>query len=186
MKYIFPRQFGLHNVFTSDVDPLETAQPYKDYTLREQEIKRVEADHTMKHGSQRSTMSRIPKRLRGEAEHLIVRLRKSHARCPYGLLLRYYCPHPSGNENEHPVALAQRATTDRQTLQWATPSPQVSAFCRATVSHIFPVHLWGHAEAGRANKAIIMRLVDRFVTLRRYESLTLHDALQSIQVLSSM
>ena len=33
MKYIFPRQFGLHNVFTSPVDLRETVQPFKDYTL---------------------------------------------------------------------------------------------------------------------------------------------------------
>ena len=38
MKYIFPKQFGLHNAFSSAVDPRETVQPFKDYTLREREI----------------------------------------------------------------------------------------------------------------------------------------------------
>jgi len=38
MKHIFPRQFGLHNVFTSNVDSREMARAFKDYTLREQEI----------------------------------------------------------------------------------------------------------------------------------------------------
>ncbi|KAF3315486.1 hypothetical protein TWF173_003404 [Orbilia oligospora] len=38
LKYIFPRAFGLHNVFTSTVDKQDTAQIFKDYTLREDEI----------------------------------------------------------------------------------------------------------------------------------------------------
>ncbi|RYP25294.1 hypothetical protein DL767_008472 [Monosporascus sp. MG133] len=38
MMYMFPRQFGLHNVFTSRVDFKETSQRLKDYTLREDEI----------------------------------------------------------------------------------------------------------------------------------------------------
>ncbi|KAK6344067.1 hypothetical protein TWF696_007713 [Orbilia brochopaga] len=38
LKYIFPRAFGLHNVFTSTVDRRDTAQKFKDYTLREEEI----------------------------------------------------------------------------------------------------------------------------------------------------
>ncbi|KAK6357467.1 hypothetical protein TWF718_001777 [Orbilia javanica] len=38
LKYIFPRAFGLHNVFTSTVDKRDTAQTFKDYTLREDEI----------------------------------------------------------------------------------------------------------------------------------------------------
>ncbi|RYP54201.1 hypothetical protein DL768_000980 [Monosporascus sp. mg162] len=38
MMYMFPRQFGLHNVFTSRVNFKETSQRLKDYTLREDEI----------------------------------------------------------------------------------------------------------------------------------------------------
>jgi telomerase reverse transcriptase len=33
MMYMFPRQFGLHNVFTSQVDHTQTAQKFQDYTL---------------------------------------------------------------------------------------------------------------------------------------------------------
>lgn len=40
LKYIFPRQFGLHNVFTSVVDRYETSLPFKDYFTREEEIAR--------------------------------------------------------------------------------------------------------------------------------------------------
>ncbi|PVH78811.1 hypothetical protein DL98DRAFT_236130 [Cadophora sp. DSE1049] len=61
MMYIFPRQFGLHSVFTKDVDPKQTVQPFKDYTLREDEIKaRFHAKDP-----------KVPKRLRGKGADLI-------------------------------------------------------------------------------------------------------------------
>ncbi|KAI8314565.1 Telomerase reverse transcriptase [Colletotrichum sp. SAR11_240] len=60
MMYIFPRQFGLHNVFTSKVDHLKTAQKFPDYTLREEEINSLFKDQKI----------RTPKRLRGDVKRL--------------------------------------------------------------------------------------------------------------------
>jgi hypothetical protein len=80
MMYIFPREFGLHNVFTSSIDRRETSQALKDYTLREDEIKLL------------GPSVKIPKRLRGKATKLIERLQINHGRCPYSELLRHYCP----------------------------------------------------------------------------------------------
>ena len=89
MKYIFPRQFGLHNVFTSVVDSRETVQPFKDYTLREEEIARSKI-------AQRSRIQpvrpKIPKRLRGGPLQLVQRLQKRSQTCSYTELLRHYCP----------------------------------------------------------------------------------------------
>ena len=82
MKYIFPRQFGLHNVFTSATDPKETTQPFKDYTFREVEI----------NGMAGSNPNKLPKRLRGELVQLVQRLQKRHRRCAYVELVKYYCP----------------------------------------------------------------------------------------------
>ncbi|KAH0398581.1 hypothetical protein KCU89_g7089, partial [Aureobasidium melanogenum] len=56
LKYIFPRQFRLHNVFTHAVNTKNSAQPFKDYTLREQEIR----------SAYRNKQRSLPKRLRGE------------------------------------------------------------------------------------------------------------------------
>lgn len=90
MMYIFPRQFGLHNAFTSHVDPIKTAQKFQDYTLREDEIftkfRKGRAE-----GGQRLD-ARIPKRLRGQTEHLVQRLQTLHARCSYAKLLEHHCP----------------------------------------------------------------------------------------------
>jgi telomerase reverse transcriptase len=96
MRYIFPRQFGLHNVFTSKVDTRETAMPFKDYTLREAEIHQVMC-RTLKEKATsveeiRKWKSRIPKRLRGATTVLVNRLRTLNERCSYTELLRHYCP----------------------------------------------------------------------------------------------
>lgn len=96
MRYIFPRQFGLHNVFTSKVDHRETAMPFKDYTLREKEISQALARDTQRKDADEETIlkwkSRLPARLRGEPTALVARMRKLHKRCSYVELLRHYCP----------------------------------------------------------------------------------------------
>jgi telomerase reverse transcriptase len=83
MLYIFPRQFGLHNVFTNDVDTRQTVQPFQDYTLREDEI------HKQFPGAK---APKIPKRLRGLATALVKKLQVQHSRCSYAKLLDHYCP----------------------------------------------------------------------------------------------
>ncbi|KAK3044316.1 hypothetical protein LTS18_001602, partial [Coniosporium uncinatum] len=85
MKYIFPRQFGLHNVFTSQLDSRETAQPFKDYTLREQEIAQIHFHRKAQTGNGKTS---TPRRLRGEAVLLIQTLRRRHRQCAYVELLR--------------------------------------------------------------------------------------------------
>ncbi|KAM0332599.1 hypothetical protein ACHAQA_002883 [Verticillium albo-atrum] len=89
LMYLFPRQFGMHNVFTSEVDRNQTAQKFQDYTLREEEIKalRQRQNHL---GKEKPV--HVPKRLRGEVIRLVQRLQVRHARCSYTELLRHYCP----------------------------------------------------------------------------------------------
>ena len=176
LKYIFPRQFGLHNVFTSDVDPKDTAQPFKDYTLRDAEI--AGSMHVWK--QKRSTNGHehsvehppLPKRLRNRGLQLVSRLRRRHARCSYAAMLDHYCPRPRDLDDCTASSIMQASTF-----------AQVSSFCRAAVSKVFPRDFWGNGESGAHNLRAIMRNVDRFVRLRRYESLTLHDVLQGIEVL---
>lgn len=86
LKHIFPRQFDLHNVFTSKVDRKETVHAFKDYTLREQEIAAVNK------GLKPGTAENVPKRLRGTAFELVARMQKLHKRCSYHALVKYYCP----------------------------------------------------------------------------------------------
>lgn len=83
LMYIFPRQFGMHNVFTDNVDRWQSVQTFQDYTLREDEINK-------KFPSSRP--AKIPKRLRGKVISLVESLQRKHQRCPYKILLDHYCP----------------------------------------------------------------------------------------------
>jgi telomerase reverse transcriptase len=96
MKYIFPRQFRLHNIFTFARDHRETALPFKDYNLREAEIRsknrgtQVAAAELEKRETTQKPI--LPKRLRGIAVELVQVLRKLHHRCLYVELLKHHCP----------------------------------------------------------------------------------------------
>ena len=98
LRYMFPRQFGMHNVFTSRVDSRETAMPFKDYTLREKEIHHaMERELTQKGLSHdanaiKKWKSHIPKRLRGDVVAMVDKMRKLNSKCSYMEMLRHYCP----------------------------------------------------------------------------------------------
>ncbi|CAD0059179.1 unnamed protein product [Aureobasidium pullulans] len=141
LKYIFPRQFGLHNVFTNDVDTKNSAQPFKDYTLREHEIKP---------GNKNLKQRSLPKRLRGKCETLINQLRMRHERCAYSALLQYYCPDSFAKENS-----ANDGSDNIMGL--ATSSSQVSAYCRSVIAKVFPGNLWGEGELGAISKISWLR-----------------------------
>lgn len=161
MKYIFPRHFGLHNVFTSKVDSRETTQPFKDYTLREKEIT--------------GTSNKLPKRLRGLCFDMIQQLQRRHYRCSYVELLRHYCP------TENPEESEGRSITDM-----ATEYAHVSAFSRAVLRSLIPKSFFGIPESDDAlhNERHLGAFVDKFIRLRKYESLTLHDLLQGFKISS--
>ncbi|KAM3414559.1 Telomerase reverse transcriptase [Cercospora zeina] len=175
MKYIFPLQFGLHNVFTSDVDSKDTAHAFKDYTIRDKEI--VKMVHARKRKQpvgedvRDSQLPALPKRLRGMAESLVARLRKRHSACSYSALLHYYCPRRHTPEQDQQKSLSR-----------ACKLAEVSSFCRAVVMRVFPKDLWGQGEAGKSNVKVLLSNIDHFVRLRRYETLGLHDVLQKMSL----
>lgn len=169
LRHIFPRQFNLHNVFTSEVDRTDTGQPFKDYTFREQEIAKAKQRRKRAHPAANdgaSATAPLPKRLRTHALELVRRLRNHQARCSYSALLQYYCP-PARLTNLQKPSIFEQASS----------VAQVSAFCRTVVTKVIPAALWG-----QQNTQIVMRHIDRFLRLRRYESLSVHDILQGIQV----
>ncbi|GAB0139569.1 hypothetical protein EsHS_00000218 [Epichloe bromicola] len=216
MMYMFPRQFGLHNVFTSDVNSSETAQRFKDYTLREEEVARllkipsnVSADGTPK----------LPKRLRGTAWALVQKLQVLHSRCSYTELLKHYCPskldyvHKPSNSMHREFASHDRVSqlaksavdgainlesemldgnigslSKNEAFQFgslvelATSQSQVSSFCQAVLSRIVPNDFWGEGQAMLHNKTAVLRQVDQFVRLRRFESTSLHEITQGLKI----
>ncbi|EFX01630.1 telomerase reverse [Grosmannia clavigera kw1407] len=228
MMYMFPRQFGLHNVFTSVVDRATTAQRFQDYTLREAEISAKFGKIGWK---DRSASVRIPKRLRGMAVHLVERLRKLHNRCSYYELLQHYCPDIAYQETRHEVTSAEPgshkeeahtlvslghpnqesaskdvATTGQDPapqrqqcvpyssksgpelksttplVELATPLQRVSTFCQAVILNVVPNDFWGNGEAQAKNRQAVLKKVDLFLRLRRFETLNLHDLMQGIKI----
>jgi hypothetical protein len=80
-KYIFPRQFGLHNVFTHATDRRETRHAFRDYTDREGEIQ----------SSRKSRDKKAYGRLEARIVPLIQKMQRSHRDCSYHALLHHYC-----------------------------------------------------------------------------------------------
>ena len=202
MAYMFPRQFGLHNVFTSDVDRTRTAQKFQDYTFREEELS---AALRKTDGGRSVLRIHLPKRLRGDARRLVQRLQILHARCSYVSLFEHYCPSPlkprgkspSGTQpgtapstrtrrraakNPRPRQPMTLDLTGKTIVDVATPVSHVSRFCQVILSKIIPNEFWGTGPSQRHNKEVVLRNIDRFVRLRRFENMSLHDVFQGIKV----
>lgn len=222
MMYIFPRQFGLHNVFTSPVDASKTSQKFQDYTLREEEITPA---FRPKAGENAPKMPKVPKRLRGDVEQLVKRLQVLHSRCSYIELLKHHCPcvfdrtsrrrkartrkgpilsrqakssqYPSmvsyykcaSTQNHHEAEFVGTEVPSlprhESLVELATPSSQVSAFCQAVLSKVIPNNFWGGDSVQKHNKSTVMRSVDHFVKLRRFETISLHEIVQDLKVSTS-
>lgn len=171
LKYVFPRQFGLHNVFTSTVDGRDTSQQFADYTLREREIDRNGLERKRRQAARDAASSNksppLPRRLRGEALRLVQRIRTRHFRCSYGALLDHYCPRPEMDPSQ-----------SSSPLQLASTETQVSAFCRAAVFSVFGAQCFGPA----ANRKCLSSSIDHFIRIRRFESMSLHDVMEGLCV----
>lgn len=64
----------------------------------------------------------------------------------------------------------------------ATPTANVSAFCRAVLCRVVPDEFWGIGENQTHNINVLMQNTDRFVKLRRFENFSLHDVTQGMKV----
>ncbi|KAL8331586.1 hypothetical protein RB593_002150 [Gaeumannomyces tritici] len=174
MMYMFPRQFSLHNAFTSVVDSAKTTQKLQDYTLREDEIQQ-------KFRLRESELPPLPKRLRGSTYQLVQKLQILHKRCSYSALLQHYCPDPR--------LLSTAASEDDEseghntsTLDLSSPVSHVSAYCQAVLSKIIPTDFWGTGNVQIENKRRFLKHVDHFVKLRRFETMNLHELKQGFKI----
>ncbi|KAK0618360.1 hypothetical protein B0T17DRAFT_335741 [Bombardia bombarda] len=207
MMYMFPRQFGLHNVFTSVVDRQQTAQKFQDYTLREEEI----AKKFPKTATEGQPTKHVPKRLRGNLKLLVQRLQVLHQRCSYVEMLQHYCPivpqaiqesktEPTSDKsltlstkpcsqsaarsqkNPHPSTQPVPVMKTDSIIELATPIANISAFCQGVLSKLIPNEFWGSDSTQDRNKACFLKHVDKFIHLRRFESMCLHELMQGMKV----
>lgn len=67
-------------------------------------------------------------------------------------------------------------------MAYATPSSSVSAFCRAVLRKLIPPQFYGVGQHQKSNQEIVFSHVDRFIRMRRFESLSLHEVCKGIKV----
>jgi telomerase reverse transcriptase len=79
--------------------------------------------------------------------------------------------------NQPMIRKTQVSLTD-----YATPASSVSAFCRAAIQKLIPRQFWGDGPDGISNFKLVLRHVDRFIKLRRFESLSLHEVCKGVKV----
>ena len=72
--------------------------------------------------------------------------------------------------------------SDETLTDLATPAANISAFCRATLSKLLPTDFWGRAAEANDNERVFMGHVDKFIHLRRFETMSLHTAAQGLKV----
>lgn len=173
IRYIFPRQFKLHNVFTSTIDTRQTTHKLQDYTLRVGDLRKgsnQSADSPLNEPFISGWDDRsVPKRLRSRVLPFVVDIQKRVGSCNYASLLDYYCPRTLFNAFDGPSKTPQEAST---------PPPRVAAFCWAVVNSIMPRGSWGPD----GNEDILKKAINRFVKLGKGETMSLHDVLQHLKV----
>ena len=67
-------------------------------------------------------------------------------------------------------------------MDHASPSSFVASFCVAVMRHLIPNEFWGNGEEQTHNRDVFIANVKKFVHLRRFESMTLHEVTQGIKV----
>lgn len=80
---------------------------------------------------------------------------------------------------------AQIPTSKPSMLDHSTSTSMVSAFCRAVLAYIIPPAFWGYGLAKNEHEKVFLQNVDRFIKLRRFETLSLHEISQGIKVIST-
>lgn len=70
-------------------------------------------------------------------------------------------------------------------MELAVSMAQVSAFCQAVLSKIIPFDFWGSGDVQMHNRQVFLKNVDRFIKLRRFEVISLHEVMQGLKVSNS-
>ncbi|CEO58739.1 hypothetical protein PMG11_03444 [Penicillium brasilianum] len=240
-NYIFPRQFGLQNVFTSTANRNGNTQnivfrePEISQLIEKEQLRRpaVSGDQVNGHNEE-AAHTKLPKRLRGQTMELVRRLRIRHAKCSYRQLLDHYCPdelvepwklgsapplvkkraensetefsveenlvtqapsstrlfnnkpdtpEAAGNATKGKTAARRGPKRKVNLTDFATPASAVSAFCRAVLLKVVPPQFFGDGLEGLANRKIIMKHVDTFIRMRRFESPSLHEVCSGLKII---
>lgn len=105
------------------------------------------------------------------------------ARSSPGNLITQVSPKLSVDQNSsNATTLPTVQETKAFMIDHSTPPASVSSFCRAVLHRLLPKDLFGSGSAGCRNQDSVMKHVDRFISLRRFETLSLHEVCQGLKV----
>ncbi|KAK9253959.1 Telomerase ribonucleoprotein complex RNA binding domain-containing protein [Lipomyces tetrasporus] len=175
LKYVFRKQYGLKNVF--DMAAYGQALPKRGLSYPHVEPDDVERKKP------------LPRTLKGPPFELFRQIQHRQEKCPYGILIQYYCPlkdsslyssEQSSAETSSPVVEDGKNETKDSTnfLHNATKYNHVAAFVKSVVRKLLPAKTFG----SETNWNIILKHIDTYVSLGRYEILTMHSLIQGIRV----
>ncbi|BGP56240.1 hypothetical protein JCM8202_005757 [Rhodotorula sphaerocarpa] len=201
-KYVFPRHFGLHNVFTNP-KPRVSVDVLPDYVDREFEIKRLGTTKTpprlkaaipllqkMKVLSSRCNMRKIldkrcPSRLKHsqlteEDRSAILELSSAepHTQVSRGEVSLDVSHNSLVLPHGQTQALAQR-TKKPKLSEYACEVHSVERYVLECVRDVIPRAFWG----SEANRKLVESNVAKVLRYRRFESVSLHALLQGFSVL---
>ncbi|GJN91088.1 hypothetical protein Rhopal_004105-T1 [Rhodotorula paludigena] len=183
-KYLFPRQFGMHNVFTSP-KAKSAFEVLPDYLDREVEIKKL--------GAVKTPSRLIP------ALPLLSRLALLNARCKYRKVLDRAIlelaaePRTQVSRGDvsidisHASLVVPHGQTQAEERQQAKPKLAqfacsfygVERFVESVTRDVIPRAFWGSDD----NYKVIRSHISAFVRMRRYETTSLHVLMQGFSVL---
>ncbi|KAI0104825.1 hypothetical protein GGR51DRAFT_221410 [Nemania sp. FL0031] len=78
------------------------------------------------------------------------------------------------------MQLPQRSQNSLIT-ELATLPAEVSSFCQAILKKVIPHGFWGDGSVAVHNEQQFLNKVDIFVSLRRFESMSLHEVTQGMK-----
>ncbi|KAJ3289397.1 hypothetical protein HK104_007493 [Borealophlyctis nickersoniae] len=98
---------------------------------------------------------------------------KLHQKCNYQALLDHYCPQETMLSSEDTAAIGKL-----NHLRHHSNFHQVSGFVRAVVRRVIPHDIWGDSK----NEDAALKALDKFIRLRRYETLSLQNVSHGLKV----
>ncbi|KAJ3168414.1 hypothetical protein HDU87_001145 [Geranomyces variabilis] len=104
------------------------------------------------------------------AHNLVQRMQVLHTRCNYHALLNQHCP-----------IFNDKVSADLKgpnILHTHSSYYQVYAFARAVFSQVIPHEFWGSDY----NREIVLKAVDKFIRLRRYETTSLQNVIKHFKI----
>ncbi|KAG0366783.1 hypothetical protein BGZ54_004884 [Gamsiella multidivaricata] len=157
---MFPRQYGLNNVFIQ-CDTARSTSLFGVYNTAAPMAPAASAK-----------VPRHPWRLRQMREQ-VEKMLELNSMCAYKLLLQYYCPVKAIDEPSVTVDTSSAAL-----LTYHSSFDQVTSFVHAVVKKVIPLAMFGSQE----NRIVILRAMTRFIRLRKFETMSLQYVLQGFRM----